>query len=163
MERERPILLALLLQLGFTSGTLGQAAEPASQSLFGTPEGTANPADPAAILQRILPPAQRLIVAEAPETVELVLREKGNAKVLHLVNIASGKREFDPKTPDFINLRIRELPPAPESRIALRLPVRPAKVTFEPQGQACDNWTWSDGLLNLTVPAFAVHQMVVIQ
>lgn len=133
------------------------------QPLFGTPEGTANPADPAAILQRILPPAQRRIVAEAPETVELVLREKGNAKILHLVNIATGKREFDPKTPDFINLRIRELPPAPESRIALRLPARPVRITLEPQGEACENWTWSEGLLNLTVPAFAVHQMVVFQ
>lgn len=133
------------------------------QPLFGTPEDAAVPADPAAILQRILPPAQRLVVAEAPETVELVLREKGNAKVLHLVNIASGKREVDPKTPDFINLRITELPPAPESRIALRLPARPVKITLEPQGQACDSWTWSEGLLHLTVPAFAVHQMVVIQ
>lgn len=55
------------------------------------------------------------------------------------------------------------MPPAPACRITVRLPARPAQVVLQPQGTACDNWTWNHGLLQVHVPGFEIHQMVVIQ
>ncbi|MBM4092711.1 MAG: hypothetical protein FJ276_25375 [Planctomycetes bacterium] len=165
----RAIATARLVEVGNKSGLVQEKLGRGevfclTQALFGEPAGAASsPTDAATILRQVLPPTQRRIVTEAPDTVELVLREKDNATVLHLVNIAPGKREYDPKTPGFVNMRLTELPSAPACRTALRLSSRPHKVTLEPQDQACDDWTWSDGLLNLTIPAFDVHQMVVIQ
>jgi len=165
----RAISAAQLMEVGGKSGLVPKKLGHGEvfglkQALFDKPDGAAaDSTDAAAVLRQILPPAQRRIVTEAPPTVELVLRETDHAKVLHVVNVAPGKREYDSKTPDFINMRITELPSAPACRTALRLSSRPHKVTLEPQGQTCDHWTWSEGVLNLTIPAFAVHQVVVIQ
>ena len=120
------------------------------------------PATPVQLLHRILPPAERLLSTDAPETVELLLREKDGAKILHAVNIAPGRRERDPQALGFLNLHIRELPPAPACRVSLRLPQRPLSVTLQPQGQAITDWTWRDGQLDLALPSFETHQMVVI-
>jgi hypothetical protein len=62
-----------------------------------------------------------------------------------------------------LDMRIEELPPAPACRITVRLPARPAKVVLQPQGTECDNWIWNNGLLQVHVPGFEIHQMVAIQ
>jgi hypothetical protein len=81
---------------------------------------------------------------------------------LHAVNIAPGRREREPQALGFLNLHIRELPPAPACRVSLRLPQRPLSVTLQPQGKAITDWTWRDGQLDLPLPSFETHQMVVI-
>jgi hypothetical protein len=122
-----------------------------------------NPAaTPAQLLHQVLPPAERLLSTDAPETVELLLRETDGAKVLHAVNIAPGRRERDPQALGFLNLHIKELPPAPACRASLRLPQRPLSVTLQPQGKAITDWTWRDEQLDLALPSFETHQMVVI-
>jgi hypothetical protein len=119
------------------------------------------PATAVQLLHRILPPAERLLSTDAPETVELLLREKDGARILHAVNIAPGRRERDPQALGFLNLHIRELPPAPACRVSLRLPQRPLSVTLQPQGKAIADWTWRDGQLDLALPSFETHQMLV--
>lgn len=117
---------------------------------------------PNELLEQLLPAAQRWLITDAPETVEVLLREEGEEKILHLVNIAPGQRERDPKAPGFLNLHVKELPPAPACRVSLRLPKQALSVRLQPQDQVITDWTWRDGRLDLSLPAFETHQMVVI-
>jgi hypothetical protein len=133
------------------------------QPLFASAAQQGDPSTtPAQLLRQILPPAERLLNTDAPETVELLLREKDGAKILHAVNIAPGRRERDPQALGFLNLHVRELPPAPACRVSLRLPRRPLSVTLQPQGKAIADWTWRNGQVDLTLPSFETHQMVVL-
>jgi hypothetical protein len=118
---------------------------------------------PGEYLQQILPPAQRLLTTNAPETIELVLREKDGTKILHAVNIATGRRDRDPKADVNVNLRVSELPLAPACRVAMRVGQRPSVVTLQPQNQVMPGWSWRDGLLEFELPTFETHQLVVIQ
>lgn len=132
------------------------------QPLFA--ESAALPSTKAAnLLEQLLPPTERELTTDAPATVEVLLRSRGDEKFLHLVNLAPGKRERDPKAKAFVNLHITELPPAPACRVSVRLARRPNSVTLQPQNQAIANWTWEAGRLNLALPAFATHQMAVIK
>lgn len=115
------------------------------------------------ILKHVLPESERLVTTDAPPTVELVLREKASAQVLHLVNLASGKRLRDPQANSFVSLRITDIPPAPPCRVSLKLPARPKSVMLQPQALKLRDWEWEEGRLNCRVPAFGIHQLVVIQ
>lgn len=76
---------------------------------------------PENVLQPVLPCADRRVSLDGPETVEVTLRQKGSDWILHLVNIASGQRERDPKALGFLNLHVKKLPPAPACRVSTRL------------------------------------------
>lgn len=154
-------------QLADARPTEGLSRQPLGKGeVFSLPQpwfaSTRSPGDVGKILQQVLPTAQRRLTTDAPETVEVLLREKGGEKIIHLVNIAPGTRERDPKANGFVNLQIRELPPAPACRVSLRIAGRPSSVTLQPQNTALADWTWSDGQLQFTVPTFATHQMVVV-
>jgi hypothetical protein len=82
--------------------------------------------------------------------------------LLHLVNIAPGQRDRHPKAPRFVSLHVKDLPPAPACRVSLRLPQQPLSVRLQPQDKAISDWIWRDGRLDLTLPSFETHQMVVI-
>ena len=134
------------------------------QPLFADAAGEKNaPPQAGEELQRILPPALRRLTTDAPETIELVLREKAGATVLHAINVAAGRRDRDPKANAFVNLRVAELPLAPACRVSVGLPQRPAAVHLQPQNLELKEWAWRDGRLELALPAFETHQMVVIQ
>jgi hypothetical protein len=149
------------------SPAAGLARQPLGKGeVFSLPQpwfaSTRSPGDVEKILQQVLPPPDRRLTTDAPESVEVLLREKGGQKIIHLVNIAPGLRERDPKANSFVNLQIRDLPPAPECRVSLRLSTRPRAVTLQPQAKAITDWTWSDGLLQFTAPTFETHQLVVV-
>lgn len=146
---------------GLSRHTLGKGEVfQLAQPLFSPAASTS--ADPVEVMSQILPPTERRLVCDGPSTVEVVVREKANEQILHLVNIAPGKRQRDPKVQPFLNLEIKELPPAPPCRVTLRVPQRPGSVTLQPQGEPLANWTWDDGRLDLAVPGFDVHQLVVV-
>lgn len=134
-----------------------------SQPLFTRVTEDVHRLDPAKkILRQMLPPTERLITFDGPNTVEVTLREKDGARILHLVNIAPGERERDPQAKASMNLHLRGLPPAPPSRITLHLPQRPDSITLQPQNKVLHAWTWHAGQLQLDLPSFETHQMVII-
>lgn len=154
-------------QLTNASPSEGLSRQPLGKGeVFSLPQpwfaSTRPPEDVEKILQQILPVGERRLTTDAPESMEVLLREKGGEKIVHLVNIAPGQRVRDPKAPGLVNLHIENLPPAPACRVSLRIAGRPSSVTLQPQNTALADWTWSDGQLQFTVPTFATHQMVVV-
>ncbi len=114
------------------------------------------------IFEYLVPPKDRWLTTDAPETVEVLLREKDGLKILHMLNIAPGQRQRDLQAPGFLNLLVKELPPAPACKVSLRLSQPPVSVRLQPQDQAVTNWTWRAGRLELSLPSFQTHQIVVI-
>jgi len=106
--------------------------------------------------------ADRQVTTTAPPEVEVVLRHRGKTAVVHLVNMARSERKVV-RTVRRRYTEIRSLPPAPACEVTVRLPARPTRVHLEPQGEDLDGWTYADGRASVTVPAFAVHQMVVFE
>lgn len=115
------------------------------------------------ILQEILPKSDRHLKTDAPDTIELALRERDEVKILHAVNIAPGRRERDPKASQLTSLHLTDLPGAPACHVSVRVVRRPATITLQPQNQGVKAWTWHDGKVEFELPAFETHQMVVIQ
>jgi len=115
------------------------------------------------VLEAVLPAAKRRLTTDAPENVEIVLRDQPGRLVLHLVNMARGTRPWPrPKTGAVKFMMISDLPEVPASRVTVRVPRKPARLTLQPGNTALDEWTYSDGRVTCRVPAFSVHQMVVI-
>jgi len=129
------------------------------------------------VIGMVLPPSERRLATDAPAHVEAVLRERDGQQVVHLVNLAEGKRTtsvYDASVlypgvkkdgqrafrPDRL---ITEIPAAPACRVSLRLAARPASVMLQPQNQPVAGWTFENGRLEIDVPAFAIHQMVVVK
>jgi len=115
-----------------------------------------------AVVDLVLPPQQRRLATDAPETVEVVLREKDDRQIVHLVNMAPGRRQ-EVVANNRRYRRIEELPPVPACRIWVRLGAKPASVRLQPQDRPAPRWSFTDGRLQVEVPSFAVHQMVVIE
>ena len=132
-----------------------------SRPLFQT-QGDGNLASAAQVLGKVLPPGERRLIANAPESVEILLREKGDQTIVHLINVAKGIRSQDPKSNAFVSLRIDQLPPAPACRVSVALDRRPTSVLLQPQDKPVVNWVWNNGRVEFEVPGFDVHQMVVI-
>ena len=115
-----------------------------------------------AVFEQVAPSSQRLVTTDAPSTVEVVLRSKGNNRVLHLVNMAQGDREVV-KVGRRAYVSINSLPPVPQCHVSIRTPSKPKAVTLQPQGTALTGWIYQDGRVEVTVPQFDVHQMVVFE
>ena len=45
----------------------------------------------------------------------------------------------------------------------MRLPAKPKSVELQPQATPLEGWTYENGRLELEVPSFGIHQMVVIE
>ncbi len=115
------------------------------------------------ILKQLLPTADRLLTTDAPDSIELVLRERDGVRILHAVNIDPGRRDRDPQASRLTSLHLSELPSAPACHISALVARRPAVVTLQPQNQPVKEWMWRDGKVEFELPAFETHQMVVIE
>lgn len=114
-----------------------------------------------AVFDLVLPPNERWVTTDAPATVEIVLRKKGDQLVLHLVNMAKGRREVSSGGRRKYT-KITDIPAVPPCRISVRLPKKPASVELQPQGIRLDDWRFDAGRLEAEVPEFRIHQMVVM-
>ncbi len=115
-----------------------------------------------AAFEAVLPAEKRLLVTDAPETVEVVLRRKGAALAVHLVNLAPGKREEVVSNRRRYR-RITDIPPVPACRVRIRTGARPKAVHLEPGGTPVGDWTYRDGRVHVPVPQFPIHRIVVIE
>jgi hypothetical protein len=114
------------------------------------------------VFQIAAPLTERLVAVEAPESVEIVLRQQGSSSVLHLVNMAPGEREVV-KSGTRRYVTIRSLPSVPPCRISVRAQREPQRVILQPQGTPLTDWRYENGRVEATVPEFQVHQMVVLE
>lgn len=135
-------------------------------SAFSLPAKTSQPEPDLAPLRSFLlgllvPEARRPLHTDAPASVEMVLRRSKSELILHLVNRAEGKRQRFPNS--HLAWRITDIPAVPTTRVTLLLERRPRMITLQPQAKPLNDWTFQDGKLELKLPAFAIHQMVVIQ
>jgi hypothetical protein len=114
------------------------------------------------IFDVLVPTTQRQVTYAGPETVEVVLRQQGSARVLHLVNLARGDREvvaFGKRQ----YVTIGALPKVPLCRVSIQSPQRPTRITLQPQGTPLADWHYNADRVEAAVPEFAVHQMVVLE
>jgi len=114
------------------------------------------------VFDQVVPLSKRLVTTNVADSVEVVLRRKGNAYVLHLVNLAPGLREVI-KTRRRRFTKITHLPPVPPCHVSIRLPAKPTAVHLQPSAKALEGWRFESGRLEADLPAFDVHQMVVMQ
>lgn len=123
------------------------------------------------IMEVVLPSEDRWVTIDAPDTVEVVLRRRDDAFVLHLVNRASGERKSTKylwrgsgfERQFFEETRITDIPVVPSCRVSVRLPARPQTVSLQPDDERLSDWSFEDGRLEVTIPSFAIHQMVVME
>jgi len=115
------------------------------------------------VLATLLPPDQRRVTTDAPEHVEIVLREKDGNLVLHMVNMAEGERMYAPKLRSYQPVTIRRLPPVPPCGVTLRVPRKPQAVFVQPGNIKIGDWRYVNGRVELRAPPFDVHQMIVVQ
>lgn len=121
---------------------------------------------PAALIKKIveqaLPSEQRLLVSDAPATVETVLRKKDDKHIVHMVNHAEGERELI-KITWHKYYKITNIPPVPASHVSVKLAEKPKSVKLQPQNREVKNWQYKNGRLEVDVPGFAIHQMLVVE
>ena len=103
------------------------------------------------VFDAVIPPSQRFVTTDAPETVEIVLRSQEANRILHLVNMDAGTRQvFDAGGRKYVNLNA--LPPVPDCVVRVRLDGRPKSVTLQPQNIELDNWHYQDGIVTTNSP-----------
>jgi hypothetical protein len=95
--------------------------------------------------------------------VEIVLRRKGDCRILHLVNVAPGARTYASQRGWYRPVTIRSLPQIGPHQTTIRLPRAPRTVMLQPEGVALTDWTYREGRVEMQVPSFDVHQMIVIE
>ena len=90
---------------------------------------------------------------DAPSWVDVSLRRKGEALLVHFVNGNPGRDVAKLGTDD---LWVDELPTIGPITCRLRLPAPPARVTIEPEGGEADT-QWQAGLLTAVLPHLHIH------
>lgn len=96
---------------------------------------------------------------DAPSWVDVSLRRKGDALLLHFVNGNPGRDVAKLNTND---TWVDEIPTIGPITCEVRLPARPTTVTLEPGGEAA-TWQWADGIVTVTLPRLAIHACVKIR
>lgn len=58
---------------------------------------------------------------------------------------------------------ITDIPPAPSSHVSLRSASKPSALYLQPQNRKITDWKYEKGRVEIRVPQFAIHQMVVVE
>ena len=115
----------------------------------------------AALLARLLPETERRLTTDASDKALVTLREKANNYVVHLANLSPGKRRNGTWRQRSYQV-ITDVPPIPACAVSVQLAAKPAAVYLQPQGKKIDDWQFRNGRLEVAVPPFDFHQMIVI-
>ncbi len=93
---------------------------------------------------------------DAPPCVDVALRRTADGRLsLHLLNLSAAQRGKDFLNTDYI-------PCVGPIHARLRVPQRPKRVLFEPEGRSLQ-WSWQANELSVTVPSLHIHGAVVIE
>jgi hypothetical protein len=94
-----------------------------------------------------------LFRTDAYTYVEVVLRQKGGALLVHFINGNPGHDMSYVRTED---LFVDEIPPLGPITSWIRCAERPQEVTWEPGGKAADA-SWEAGVLKVVLPRLEIH------
>jgi hypothetical protein len=96
-----------------------------------------------------------VVRVEGPYCLDLSLRITRDGRLsVHLLNTAGMPLPDRYGFTDFI-------PPLEDIRLTVKTPAKPKSVTWIPDGGTLE-WSWSNGLLKVTVPKLKIHSVVVI-
>jgi hypothetical protein len=112
------------------------------------------------VFELTAPSDERELRIEAPETVEVALRARGPDRILHLVNMAPGRRRAL-KSGGRQYVTVDSLPPVPACRVSILANAPPSGVYLQPQDKKLEGWRYADGRIEVLIPEFDVHQIVV--
>ena len=117
--------------------------------------------DMLAWLRELMPALQPapLFQTDALSFVEVALREKGDALLVHLVNGNPGRDLSWIGTDD---LWVDDIPPVGPITCRVRCASRPQSVTIEPGAIAAET-RWHDGILEAVVPRLEIHACLAIR
>jgi len=100
-----------------------------------------------------------LFHTDAYTYVEVVLRQKTGALLVHFINGNPGRDLSYVRTED---LFVDEIPPLGPIASWIRCSQRPQQVTWEPGGIAAET-SWEDGVLKVILPRLEIHTCLKIQ
>lgn len=80
-----------------------------------------------------------------------------------MVNMAPGERTYAWKRGWYRPVTIHSLPAVRPHNATVRLPDEPRAVRLQPEDVPLEDWTYRDGRVELQVPAFDVHRMIVFE
>jgi hypothetical protein len=103
------------------------------------------------VVKRIFTP---LVELTAPPTVEIALRRKDGRLLVHLANMTGMALAEDHAVVDFI-------PPAGPIEVRVRLPKRPARVTWEPGARLAET-KWNAGTITAKLDRLDIHAILSI-
>jgi hypothetical protein len=96
------------------------------------------------------------VKVEGPPTLDVGLRRDADGRLsVHLLNTTGLPVPDRYGFTDFI-------PPVGPVRLTIKRAARPSAVSWVPDGGRLD-WTWSDGLLRVTIPRLEIHGVVVVE
>jgi len=113
------------------------------------------------VFQHATPLSDRYIYAAAPESVEIVLRQKENTHIVHLVNMAKG-RNIITKGSVIPHRKITDIPQAPACHLSIKLPNKPSSVHLQPSNLKLKKWRYDNNRLEIDISSFKIHQKIVI-
>ena len=102
-------------------------------------------------MRRLLP--ERKVEVETSAPVDILLREKDGALLVHLLNLSTG-RAISPS-----QCEIDDIPPVGPIRVSARLSKAPRAVTLLPEGTSL-SFDWKDGRATVVVPQVRIHSAV---
>ncbi len=88
----------------------------------------------------------------APPCVDVVLREKNGALLVHLANVTN-RQNFEREA------IIDHIPPVGPFNIKIRLDEPPSLISMEPEGKKLD-FEWDDGVANVEVPGLDIYSIL---
>jgi len=97
-----------------------------------------------------------MIEVNASPRLEIILRQKGNRRMVNILNRGAGET-FSPR-----RVMLEELPFIEDISIRIRCEVKPAKITapFEPTDI---QWEWHDGWTSIWVEKLHIHNTIIIE
>ena len=108
------------------------------------------------MLGLVHPAASRTLVLEnAPITVEVFYNQRGDERLVHLINYSGDKREVGvPQTQDFVVVH--------GIRVRVRMAGEPARITRVPSGDAVA-FTYRDGWVSFDAEPLEIHEVYRIE
>ena len=107
----------------------------------------------AALVKEIFP--NPVVTVAGSHSVDVTLNRKGGALILNLVN-AAGPHENEKV------MAFDEIPPLGPLQIAINVSQKPGKVMLQPENIPV-NYTFRDGVINLSLPVLKIHELIVIE
>jgi hypothetical protein len=96
------------------------------------------------------------VTVEGPPTLDVALRKTADGRLsVHILNTAGMPLPDRYGFTDFI-------PPLEHITMTIKTERRPASVTWVPDGGRLD-WSWSGGVLRVTIPRLAIHGILVVE